>query len=209
MQDTLTIRPVPLSERAQVALTPGKQGPWTIERFTVSEKDAERTKLSAALRGRGYVPPGAYTMLKHDKHGVVMSDTPDEVYDHRLAIASARGHVLVTGLGIGMVVHAMLTKPSNEKVTKITVIEKDADVIALVAHQITDPRVEVIHADAFTYTPPRGTRYGAVWHDIWPNICADNLPEMTKLKRRYGRRADWQGCWAEYECRRQNGWGGY
>lgn len=37
---------------------------------------------------------------------------------------------------------------------------------------------------------------------IWDSLCADNLEEMTKLKRRFGRRTDWQGCWGEYQCRR-------
>jgi hypothetical protein len=48
----------------------------------------------------------------------------------------------------------------------------------------------------------KGERYGMVWHDIWDSFCGDNLPEMTRLKRKYGRRADWQGCWGEWQCRR-------
>lgn len=193
-------------EECKVSLKPGTRGPWTVEVFEVSEADAERTKLGAMMHGRGYVPAGTYTALKHKAWGIVMSDTPDERLDHRFAISAAHEHVLITGLGIGMVVAAVLAKPT---VTKVTVVEKDADVIALVAPQITDPRFEVIHADAFEYKPPKGTRYGAVWHDIWSNICADNLPEMTKLKRKFARRTDWQGCWAERECRRRRGWGGY
>jgi hypothetical protein len=46
-----------------------------------------------------------------------------------------------------------------------------------------------------------GTFYGAVWHDIWDNLSVDNLPQMTALKRKYGRRARWQGCWSEPQVR--------
>jgi hypothetical protein len=58
-------------------------------------------------------------------------------------------------------------------------------------------RVEIIQADAFSWKPPKNIRYGMVWHDIWPNICGDNYPEMKTLHRRYGRKADWQGSWCK------------
>jgi spermidine synthase len=111
----------------------------------------------------------------------------------------AKGHILINGLGIGMVLAACLRKPD---VSRATVIEIDPDVVALFGPAYADPRVEVVTASAFEYQPPNGIRYGMVWHDIWDDICGDNLPEMTKLKRKYGRRADWQGCWCEWQCRR-------
>ena len=48
---------------------------------------------------------------------------------------------------------------------------------------------------------PKGTRYDAVWLDIWDTIGGDNLPEMTKLKRRFSRHTNWLGCWAERDCK--------
>jgi hypothetical protein len=35
------------------------------------------------------------------------------------------------------------------------------------------------------------------WHDVWANICEDNLPLMARLHRRYGRRVNWQGSWSK------------
>lgn len=67
--------------------------------------------------------------------------------------------------------------------------------------------MQIINADAFAYKPPKSKRYGAVWHDIWANICADNLPEMHKLHRKYGRIADWQGSWCRWQCERNRGEG--
>jgi spermidine synthase len=124
-----------------------------------------------------------------------MSDTPDERRDHLSAIREAKGHVLLNGLGLGCVLQSCLEK---EGVTKVTVVEKEEDVIALVAPHYQErygDRLEVVHADAFEYKPPKGVRYGMVWHDIWPNMCADNLPEMHRLHRKYGRRTEWQGSW--------------
>jgi hypothetical protein len=42
------------------------------------------------------------------------------------------------------------------------------------------------------------------WFDIWPSICQDNWDEMKLLHRRYGRKADWKGCWGREEIMRMN-----
>ena len=72
----------------------------------------------------------------------------------------------------------------------------------MVTPYIKDKRVTIINADAFEWKPPKDQRYDVVWHDIWDNICGDNLPEMTKLHRKYGKKTDWQGSWCKYECKR-------
>lgn len=183
----------------KVTVPEGTSGPWAVQRFTVSAEDAKFGYLRAALKGRGAVPPGTYTRLTF-RGGVVMSDTPDEMLDHLQPVRRAYGRCLITGLGLGMVLGAMLKRASVEHVT---VVEIDRDVISLVApHYSADPRVEIVHADAFSWRPPRGTRFNVAWHDIWPDICADNLPQMTRLKRRFGSKCDWQGCWSERQCRR-------
>jgi Spermidine synthase len=180
-----------------VTVPEGNAGPWRVERFTVEANSPGMLYLS--LKGRG-IAPGTYTRLLHDRRGVVMSDTPAEMRDHQQFVWKAKGHCLINGLGIGMCVAAILQKPEVEK---ITVVEIDAHIVSLVGpHYASDPRVEIVNADAFEYRPPKGVRYGAVWHDIWDSICADNLPEMHRLHRKYGRRADWQGSWCRYECER-------
>lgn len=179
-----------------VTVPEGSLGPWTVKRFTVEALDLGNLRM--ALDGRG-CQPGTYTQLLHKNRGVVMSDTTAEQRDHYEFQHRARGHVLINGLGLGMCLAAALAKP---EVTAATVVEIDADVIALVGPHYTDPRVEIVHASAYDYQPPKGVRYGAVWHDIWDSICADNLPEMAKLHRKYGRRTDWQGSWGKWQCQR-------
>jgi len=184
-----------------VSIPEGTKGHWRVERFQVDQSDSNMSKMRAIVGGgRGYIPPGTYTQLIHAKRGVVMSDTPDERRDHRLAVQKSHGHVLINGLGIGMVLAAILKKTEVEH---ITVVEIDPDVIDLVGPHYSSDRVDIIECDAFDYKPPKGVHYGAVWHDIWDTICSDNLTEMTRLKRKYGRRADWQGCWCEDQCRYQ------
>ena len=109
--------------------------------------------------------------------------------------------ILINGLGLGVCLAAILESDVPEK---IVVVEKSEDVIKLVGPTFeNDSRVEIIHADALEYKPPKGEKYDAVWHDIWPNICSDNLESMKKLHRKYGRRAAWQGSWARGLCELQ------
>jgi spermidine synthase len=119
-----------------------------------------------------------------------------------VAVSAAQGHVLFNGLGLGMVLQACMEK---EKVEKATVIELSQDVIDLVAPHykaMYGDRVDIIKADAMAWSPPKGTRYGMVWHDIWTYICGDNYEQMKTLHRRYGSRSDWQGSWCRYEAKK-------
>lgn len=183
-----------------VQIPEGTRGPWTVRRVSVSKDDSKFTALRASMKGgRGYVPPGTYTELRHKQRGLIMSDTPDEMRDHYEFVHLATGYVLINGLGLGMALATILKKA---EVRGVTVIEIDPDVVALVGPAFAGERVSIINADAFLYQPPKGERYNAAWHDIWDDICGDNLPQMTKLKRKYGHRVDWQGCWCEWQTRR-------
>jgi len=183
----------------------GVIGDWRVEHFVVTEKDVERQRnnlhYSFTNRGR-YVPAGTYTRLKF-RNTIVMSDTPDEIRDCMDAIKRARGNCLVNGLGLGVVVEAMLMKP---EVQHVTVIEIAPAVLQLVGTHLKKRfgrRLTLIQADALTWQPPKGAKYEVVWHDIWNNICSDNLPAMHKLHRKYGRRAVWQGSWQRNICEMQ------
>lgn len=94
---------------------------------------------------------------------------------------------------------------NKPEIIHITVVEKSTDVIKLVGeHYLKDARVTIVHADAFEYTPPKNKQFNAVWHDIWDYICSDNLEEMKKLHRKYGRRTEYQESWCRSQCERQN-----
>ena len=176
----------------KVSIPEMKNGAWSIEHFVVDAPD-----IHSMLRGRG-VPPGKYTRAMRNGT-LVMSDTPAEQRDHYEAVRRATGSCLLNGLGIGMVLKNILLK---DDVTDVTVVEISQDLIDMVSPHYNDQRVTFICSDAFDYKPPKGKRYHMVWHDIWDYICADNLSEMTKLHRKYGSRADWQGSWCKAECQR-------
>ena len=186
---------------SKVSVPPGKIGKWSIENFVVSQEDENFGKLRASIsfssRGR-YVTAGTYTALKRNG-SVIMSDTPDEGYDFYSLLYKAKDHVLINGLGLGWTLQEVAKK---SEVTKVTVIEIDQDVIDLVGSHYKNmfgDKIEIICADALTWKSPKGIRYGAVWHDIWDNICEDNWEEIKKLHYKYGKRCDWQHSWSREE----------
>jgi hypothetical protein len=86
-------------------------------------------------------------------------------------------------------------------VEHIDIVENNPDVIELVGQHLTaDPRVTIHLDDALTIKWPRGTKWDLGWHDIWPLITDENLPEMDRLRARYRRSIKWQGSWQRKGC---------
>jgi hypothetical protein len=100
----------------------GKSGSWTLDTFTITENDAERLAIRADFSGNQdeFIPAGEYRRLSYNSD-VVMSNTPMEIRTCMDFIERATGHVLINGLGLGMVLNAVLMKAD---VTHVTVIER-------------------------------------------------------------------------------------
>jgi hypothetical protein len=192
--------------RFQVKLPAGKVGSHKVETFDVDRLAARDFNMSlledAPVHERlGYTDrriwPGTYTRLVHPIRGVVMSDTPAEIADHLEFIVRAKGRVLIHGLGIGMCAAAILSKA---EVGHVLVVEKDEDVIELVAPTLRErygDRIEIVQGDAYHWRRKPGQMWECAWHDIWDMISPDNLKPMKKLVKRFENRAIWQGCWLE------------
>lgn len=201
----------------------GQIGDWRVKHFTVtpqqSERDVTRAMIQMSAGGR-FTPAGDYVALLHGRQ-LVMSDTPDEIRDHLRFIRQAQGEVLIHGLGLAMCAAAALHK---QEVRHVTVVEQAPEVIELVGRPLAEAlsangnpkrdnwypadmapiqreRFTVIQGDALTWKPPTGSQWDVVWHDIWNYLCADNLDDMKRLHRRFGRRTRlWQGSWGREFC---------
>jgi hypothetical protein len=178
----------------------GESGDWSIKSFSIGRNEALLHNIGVSHNGAMFVSPGSYKKLVHKKRGVIMSNTRMEIISNYEAYRLATGRVLINGLGMGMLLEAILTKPD---VTYVKVIEKETDVIKLVApHFAGDPRVEIVQADAYSYEPPASDRFHYAWHDVWDDLCADNLPLMAKLTRKWRKpRAERQGVWSRHMVR--------
>ena len=213
------------SDRMQVTVPEGEVDGLAVQRFEVidpddwTDADKERTDVISPL---GYMRmvrdgrecyPGWYTRLvdrnEPDEHGhplVWMSDTTAERAEHAEAVAHIQmgkaKRVLINGLGLGMVLQAALT---YDHVTHVDVVEADERVIKLVGpHYTTDPRVNIIHEDAYeqmgNWSMGPRLRWDVAWSDIWSEIVADNLGGMDRLHNYYRRRSAWHGMWCRKEC---------
>ena len=189
-------------DRIDIDVPNGTSGVWSVSTFTVSKEDEKWEMVrSVASCSRRYTPAGTYKALK--RGGVIiMSNTPDEIRDHRYFFSRAKGKVLINGLGLGVALKAILNKLNESgapAVELVHVVEKSEDVLKLVRPTYeSDKRVSFIHEDALEYKPT--LRYDVVWHDIFDDICADNLPIMHKLHRKYGGKTEWQGSWCRERC---------
>ena len=180
----------------------GVIGGCRVRHFEVTQRDSQ----VAALRGH-YTRPGMYCSLSVDGVGLMMSDTEDEKRTNLKVVQCATGDVLIAGLGIGMVALPILKNP---KVTTLTIVEKEADVIELVEphlRQALEPtraaKLTVIHDDIFTWKMPKGIFWDVIYFDIWASYTTGNLPAITRLKRKFGRRYRlWMGAWQEDFLRR-------
>jgi hypothetical protein len=169
--------------------------------------------LTAAVKGRPdrVCPPGTYArlMVKVDgKWQVMMTDAPYELHSSRPLMDHAHGNVLIAGLGIGASLIPVLRK---KEVKDVIVVEKSQDVMDLVLPHIRsvltrgqNEKFRVFNDDAFEWKHhPQGPLFDVIWLDIWHSVASSNLPEITKLKRRFGKWLNrknprhWMGAWEE------------
>lgn len=187
----------------------GKLNNVEVKKFEMDSDSVGMFNLQNIRAGRDHmVKPGEYTSLIVNG-GLMMSDTDMEWRTNRSMIERANGRVLITGLGLGCIIRALAARDtfqplgSYKPVTFVTVLEKSMDVIDLVSPHFKGLPFEllIIQADALTFMPPKDMVFDFVWHDIWPDICTDNLEEITTLKKRWARRTFEQGAWVEDDLR--------
>lgn len=180
----------------KVCLPHKEAGAYKIKTYSVSEGEAKLFNFREALHGHRFIEPGTYTALT-ENGSIWMTDTPAELVDHIEVVDRAYhygGYILVLGLGLGMVVQAVLEMP---QVVGCTVVDISSDVIELVAPTYKrryGKRFNVVCADALTWKPDH--LYSAVWADIWSSLSGENLPEIAKLRKRY-KDHGWFGAWGE------------
>ena len=195
----------------KVTVPPMEGRKWCVTHFKINERDARFYNLRCDINAHRSVTdrrvrPGTYTGLyqlpkRNPNDGDPwMSDTPAEMADHNPFVRRAEGRVLVTGLGLGLCVHNLLLKKS---ISHITVIERDPELCELVGpHYAKDSRFHLVCADAFDWKPVKGGHFDFGWHDIWQNICSDNLPQIKTLFKKYRRICAKQDAWCYYDCPR-------
>jgi hypothetical protein len=154
----------------------GKHGSAEVVHWSPNQEE----RLAGALRGRP-LRSGTYTRLEVDG-AVCRTDTDFEWRTNVRTFLKMRGDVLMGGLGIGFLLVPLLNR---NDVLSVTVLEYNADVIALVAPYVVSPKLHIIKADAFEWSPPANS-YDHCHFDLWPELPdADDWIAIKKLRKRY------------------------
>lgn len=201
---------------------------YYIHHKTATEKEAEHKRRMSAFSfsGQGYIDFKAGTWCILQKKGgfgdgaVLMSDTIMERRSNYYPSKRANGHVLLGGLGIGLIPTKIAPYP---RVESITVLEIEPEIIRLVEPHIRSyldgdsDKLRIIQADAYEWQPDR--KFDTMYMDIWQSICSDNWDDMKRLNKHYRKWLNrenpaafiehWQQdyCKSEYyKARRDNRW---
>lgn len=144
----------------------------------------------------------AFHRLRDDKDSMLTSDLPIERYQQYLAFSKMRGHVLMTGLGMGMA--AWMCLEMLPQVLSVTVVEKEKALIDFIEPQLPpDPqRLAIIHADAYEFLKTvKPGQYQSAYHDIWYSTgeatWAEHVVPLYRLSRKI--RIKNLGAWGEFE----------
>lgn len=180
-------------------LPEGLAGAVRVEHFVVTPREVLITQMRHAEQDPPYdgrLSTGRFARLWVGKD-MMMADTLPERRSCLEVVEKARGHVLIAGLGLGMILWPIAAKPEVES---ITVVERYRNVVRLVQPHIPR-RVRVLNVDVFRYRPRQ--RFDTIFLDIWPQIRASNLIDMIRLERRYARhlaKGGWMASWARDAC---------
>jgi hypothetical protein len=197
--------------------------PFHIQHYTIGQRDKHRlarvvnegmdrdtgwgefTRLvEEAPDGREDENDNWFTGPDGKRYRIWMSDTRAEIMEHGpilnklwLAEEFQGVSVLINGLGLGVIARAAVINPGVERVD---VVEINPKIAELVGPLIPSPKLHIHVANAFNIRWPKGTTWDLAWHDIWPTISDENLPQMAALHRKYGHRVGWQGSWQREGC---------
>ena len=141
------------------------------------------------------------------RDGLVTSDVPEEMITQYMSFKNVHGHVLVGGLGLGMAAVMIANIP---KVTKVTVVEIEQDVIDLVISQLpkTKAPIEIVCADLFKLMLNDEIEFDSAYIDIWSGTGENTwkdyvVPIRIALRQTHGLLAKDIGCWKEDEMKGQ------
>ncbi len=174
----------------------GKSGDVEITHFTI---DRHLSVLNQ-IGGHPNIPEGTYCRLCVGEK-LMMSNTPWEKSTNYQFLIRGKGDVLILGLGLGYVVRELLREKCNP-ISSITVVENNKGVVYLVSPYVEHPKVEVVHADAFTYKPTK--KFDSIWADIWDTPGEEQTTERRKLigyYRKYKNPGGWMKTWSQSDSR--------
>ncbi len=190
-------------------LSEGKTKNFELSQRKITKKDVAFAKIREIIHPREIPPKIGTLMVLTRKESIldcVMSDAEYEKITNRTIVRVARGNVLIAGLGLGMILMPLL---KNKDVKKITVIEKEQELIDLISPKIKKHdkknKLQVIQGDINEIELPKEQKFDVIYFDIWDNVCGDNYQQMKDLKKKFSKnraKGSTVLCWEEKHTRK-------
>jgi spermidine synthase len=144
-----------------------------------------------------------YLFLSHKGlQKTMMSNHESETITNQKFIDSAKGDVLIFGLGLGLIIFPLLKEIG---INKITIIELDEGLIDMVSpiirFQDSSRKVKIINADSFSWETQE--KFDTIYFDIWETIDEKAYIEMEILEKRYQKNLKEEG-WIDSWCSELN-----
>lgn len=159
---------------------------WFLPRYQPVRSGDWEIRTGTGVLAQGYWGPtvllaGLPILLHGDE--TWMSLTPLEVESQTIGLALSRGHVVIMGLGMGWAAAAAALR---DEVTRVTVVERDDDVLALhreldLFAQLPEParaKLRIVRGDALEW---RGDApVDLLMPDIWLPLVNDGRVEEVR-----------------------------
>lgn len=122
-------------------------------------------------------PPENFTLTNKENGLVLMSTTPMELSSMNPCLNSAYGHVVVLGLGLGVITCNLLFNALERDIESVTVVENDRSVIELFYESLTGfsrtlietaletGKLNIVCHDGYDYIPTEAVDY--LYCDTW------------------------------------------
>jgi len=159
---------------------------WFMPEYRPMQSGDWSMRISGGVLAQGYWGPTVLVtvlpaLLRGDD--VWMSLTPMEMESQEIGIALAHGHVAVMGMGMGW---AAMAPTLRDEVTKVTVVERDGDVLAIHRElnlfaqlpEAARAKLEIVQADALEWRPD--TPVDLLMPDIWLPLMSDGRVEEVR-----------------------------
>ena len=126
----------------------------------------------------------------HSNWAIWMSLTPHEIESQELGCHYAYGHTVVMGLGMGWVAANIALNP---KVTRVTIIEIDSEVIDLFTKsgafdslpETAQNKISIIHANAVEWKPDSHYPVNFLFADIWLHLAEKETLNQVRIMQQH------------------------
>jgi hypothetical protein len=125
--------------------------------------------------------------LANKPNECIMSSNLFERLTNQNFINSAKGDVIIFGLGLGLILFPLL---EDEEINSITVIDKSVDIIdnlgPIIKNYDVNNKLTIINGDAFTYYQQlNDVKFDVMYFDYWNIVDRTIYNDMETLKELY------------------------